>query len=56
MRNILEYPVTHEEKVSALKNAIKRSLAVAGIGDIEPIALAEILEEIERDCPPKTDL
>jgi hypothetical protein len=48
MRNIIEYPITHEEKVSALKKAIKRSLADAGIGGIEPVALSEVLEEIER--------
>lgn len=51
MRNIAVYPVTHEEKINALKAAIKNSLADGAIGSIEPAALTEVLEELEKRGP-----
>ncbi len=50
MRNILQYPVTHEEKVAALKSAIKQLLDDddGPVGSIEPVALAEVLKDIEE--------
>lgn len=45
MRNILEYPITIEEKIAALEAAIAQALDTEAIGDITPVALSELLEE-----------
>jgi hypothetical protein len=55
VRNLVVYPITHEEKISSLKKAIERAMEDGGVGDIEPVALSEILEELERQTNPITD-
>jgi hypothetical protein len=47
MRNLAIYPITEEEKIDAVREAIQRSLADGGVGDIAPAALAEVLNELE---------
>lgn len=47
MRNLLQHPITQEEKLSAIRSAIDLLLAQGKIGDIRPAALREVLKEIE---------
>lgn len=51
MRNILEYPVTHEEKVELLKLLIKKDnekpIEEIACGDMTGYILNEILKDIE---------
>lgn len=50
MRNIGQYPITHEEKISALKSAIETMMAEGKLGDIRPAALREVLSDIEASA------
>jgi hypothetical protein len=47
MRNLEQYPITGEEKIEAVRAAIKRALANARIGGIAPAALGEVLKDLE---------
>lgn len=47
MRNLGQYPITHEEKISALKSAIETIMAEGKLGDIRPAALREVIADME---------
>jgi hypothetical protein len=47
MRNLLEYPVTIDEKIDAVRNAMKHALSSGGYGDIAPVALSMILDDLQ---------
>lgn len=47
MRNTQVYPITRAERITALRQAIIIIAREANIGDIRPLALAEILREEE---------
>lgn len=46
MRNLLEYPITNDEKIAALDRAIKRIIADGCIGGIDAAALADVREHL----------
>lgn len=59
MRNILEYPITHEEKVKAVMWAIGRyqsdtSGPGAPIGDVTGVALQAVLDDLTAPAPVPT--
>jgi hypothetical protein len=47
MRNIVEYPITNEDKIVALEWAIKLVLQDQGVGGVEALALSEILSDLK---------
>jgi hypothetical protein len=47
MRNILEYPITIDEKIDAVRNAMTEASKTEGVGDIAPYALSLVLEDLE---------
>lgn len=47
MRNLAVYPITEEEKIEAVRAAIQRFLDDGGIGDVIPVALSEVLRDLE---------
>ncbi|MBY3433720.1 hypothetical protein HFN89_06105 [Rhizobium laguerreae] len=47
MRNLEQYPITEDEKIEAVRAAIRRSLADGAIGCVTPAALAEVLKDLE---------
>jgi len=47
MRNLARYPITHEEKLKALRAAIDTAAATQGIGGIHAAALTEVLRDLE---------
>lgn len=47
MRNIIEYPITTEEKIAALEAAIQHALEDQGVGGIEALALSEVLDDLK---------
>lgn len=51
VRNILEYPVTKQEVLDALKKAELTFLREELIGDIRPYALSLAFEWIEKHGP-----
>lgn len=48
MRNILEYPITVEDKIAALEWAIKLVLQDQGVGGVQALALSEILTDLRN--------
>lgn len=50
MRNLLEYPITDEEKVTALENALDSYQVQYAdrIGDINPYAIQLVIDEIRK--------
>jgi hypothetical protein len=48
MRNIIEYPITVEDKIAALEVAIKLILKEGAVGGVEALALSEILAELKE--------
>lgn len=48
MRNILEYPITVEDKTAALEWAIKLVLQDQGVGGVQALALSEILTDLRN--------
>ncbi len=54
MRNILEYPITVEDKIAALEWAIKLVLQDQGVGGVQALALSEILTDL-RNSVAKTE-
>jgi hypothetical protein len=48
MRNILEYPVTIDEKIDAVREALNHALKDEGIGSIAPLALSMVLDDLEE--------
>lgn len=53
MRNILEYPITQDEKVSVLEGVIADLLKSDLIGDMRPAVLGAILNDIRPRKPEK---
>lgn len=51
MRNTLQYPITKEEVISALSQAIEDELAKKLIGGIRPAALIKAKEFIVNQGP-----
>lgn len=55
MRNLLEYPITHDEKVKAVMWAIGRyesdTAGRAPIGDVTGVALQAVLDELTAPVP-----
>jgi hypothetical protein len=47
MRNILEYPVTIDEKIDAVRRAMTEASKTEAVGDIAPYALSLVLEDLE---------
>ncbi|MBY3158391.1 hypothetical protein HFO56_39520 [Rhizobium laguerreae] len=47
MRNLEQYPITEHEKIEAVRAAIQRFLADGAIGCVVPVALAEVLKDLE---------
>lgn len=47
MRNLIQYPVTFEEKVELLKRLRNDFLAEQRIGDMRPVLLDVILQDVE---------
>lgn len=50
MRNIIEYPITIEDKIAALEAAIKLVLKDQAVGGVEALALSEILSDLKNSA------
>jgi hypothetical protein len=50
MRNILEYPITVEDKIAALEWAIKLVLQDQGVGGVQALALSEVLSDLRNSA------
>lgn len=48
MRNLAEYPVTHEEKIALLEKLRVEFMDEGRIGDMRPLLLSEIMEDLAR--------
>ena len=48
MRNILEYPITVEDKIAAVEWAIQLVLRDQGVGGVEALALTEVLTDLKN--------
>jgi hypothetical protein len=49
MRNIIQFPVTLQEKLDALDWAIQEALKTEAIGDVKAVALQEARKEVLRE-------
>ncbi len=56
MRNLQQYPITQDEKISAVQHAIEAQQATAKIGDIRPAALAAVLRDLTNAGEPAEPL
>lgn len=50
MRNIIEYPITIEDKIATLETAIKLILKDEAVGGVEALALSEILSDLRNSA------
>lgn len=48
MRNLAEYPITYDEKIKLLENLHTEFMAEGRVGDIRPLLLSEIMEDLAR--------
>lgn len=55
MRNIIEYPITTEDKIAALEVAINLILKEEAVGGVEAVALSEILSDLQKEVAPPLD-
>jgi len=55
MRNIIEYPITTEDKIAALEVAINLILKEEAVGGVEAVALSEILLDLQKEVAPPLD-
>lgn len=51
MRNLAKYPVTHDEKISAVEAAIQHFVGLGNTGDVRPVALHMILSDLRASRP-----
>jgi hypothetical protein len=49
MRNIIQFPVTLQEKLDALDWAIQEALKTEAIGDVKAVALQEARKDVLRE-------
>ncbi|WP_171049041.1 hypothetical protein [Rhizobium sp. MHM7A] len=50
MRNIIEYPITIEDKIAALETALELILKEEAVGGVEALALSEILSDLKNSA------
>lgn len=51
MRNLMEYPITHEEKIKVIDRLYTESLRTLAIGDITAAVLLEIRQDLYAAIP-----